>query len=108
MDIQDGMVGSRKLDHLEGEGFCPIIGWIPKGDGQIDLSMWHGLLSRHDAVERRPGRPDARSADAHGVERFSVHDVEPLSPSISTSVSHFMPTIRLTTSGYLPGCGMLF
>ena len=27
-------------------------------------------------MERRPGPVDARLVDAHGVERFSVHDVE--------------------------------
>ena len=70
------MVGSVEPDHLEGQGLRPIICWIPKGDGQIDLPKWHGLLSRHDAVERCPGRLDARSVDAHGVEHFSVHDVE--------------------------------
>ena len=63
-------------DHLKGNGLHPIIGWIPKGDGQIDLPKWHNLLSRHDAVERRPGRSDVRSVDAHGVVHFYVHDVE--------------------------------
>ena len=29
----DVVVGSMKPDHLEGEGLCPKIGWIPKGDG---------------------------------------------------------------------------
>ena len=27
-------------------------------------------------MERRPSRPDTRSVDAHGVEQFSVYDVE--------------------------------
>ena len=62
--------------HLEGEGLHPIIGWIPECDGQIDLPKWHSLLSRHDTVERHSGRPDARSVDAHGVDRLGVHDVE--------------------------------
>ena len=53
------MVGSVELDHLEGKGLRPIIGWIPKGDEKIDLPKWHGLLSRHDAVERRPSQSDA-------------------------------------------------
>ena len=70
------MVGSMESHHLEGEGLCPIIAWIPKGDGQIDLPKWHGLLSGHDAMERRSGRSDARLVDAHGVKRFGVHDVE--------------------------------
>ena len=70
------MVGSMEPDHLEGKGLHPVIGRIPEGDGQIDLPKWHGLLLRHDVLERHPGRPDARSVDAHGVERFSVHDVE--------------------------------
>ena len=70
------MVGSMELDHLEGKGLHPIIGRIPEGDGQIDLPKWHDLLSRHDAVERHPDQPDARSIDAHGIERFSVHNVE--------------------------------
>ena len=63
-------------DHLEGESLRPIIGQIPKGDEQIDLPKWHGLLFRHDTMESRSGRSDARSIDAHGVECFDVHDVE--------------------------------
>ena len=63
-------------DHLEGKGLRPIIGRISEGDGQIDLPEWHGVLSRHDAVETCLGRPNAQSIDAHGVERFCVHDVE--------------------------------
>ena len=94
-------------DHLEGKGLCPIIGQILEGDIQINLPKWHGLLSRHDAVERRPGWPNARSVDTHGIEHFSVHDVEAVPPSISTLVSHFVSMIGSTTSGYLPGCGML-
>ena len=69
-----------ELDHLEGEGLCPIIGWTPKGDGQIELPKWQGLLSRHDTVKRRSGRPDARLVDAHGVERLGVQDVEAATP----------------------------
>ena len=49
---QDGVEGSGEPNHLEGEGFRPIIELIPEGNGQIDLPKWHGLLSRHDAVER--------------------------------------------------------
>ena len=63
-------------NHLEGKGLHPIIGRIPEGNGQIDLPKWHGLLSRHDVVERRSGRSDARSVDAYGVKRLSIHDVE--------------------------------
>ena len=70
------MVGFVEPNHFEGEGLRPIVGWTPKGDGQIDLPKWHDLLSRHDAMERRFGRPDARSVDAHGIERLGVHDVE--------------------------------
>ena len=70
------MAGSVEPYHLEGKGLHPIIGWILEGDEQIDLSEQRGLLSKHDAMERCPGRPNARSVDAHGDERFSVHDVE--------------------------------
>ena len=70
------MVGPVESDHLEGKGLCPVIGQIPEGDEQINLLKWHGLLSWHDAMEGRPGRPDACSVNADGVERFSVHDVE--------------------------------
>ena len=73
---QDGVVGSVEPDHLEGKGLCPVIGRIPKGDGQIDLPKWHGLFSWHDAVERCLGQPDACSVDTHGVKSFSIHDVE--------------------------------
>ena len=70
------MVGFMEPDHLEGKGLRPISSWIPKGNRQIDLPKWHGLLSRHDVVERRSSRLDARSVDAHGIECFVVHDVE--------------------------------
>ena len=70
------MEGSREPNHHEGEGFGPVIEQIPEGNGQIDLPKWHGLLSRHDAMERCSGWPDTRSVDAHSVERLGVHDVE--------------------------------
>ena len=63
-------------NHLEGEGLRPIIGRIPKGDGQINLPNWHGLLSRHDAMKRSSSWPNARSVNAHSIERLGVHDVE--------------------------------
>ena len=57
------MISSVEPDYLE-------------GDAQIDLPKWHGLLSRHDAMERRSGWSNMRLVDAHGVERFGIHDVE--------------------------------
>ena len=48
----------------------------PKGDGQIYLLEWHGLLSRHNAMKGRYGWLDARSVNAHSVERLGVHDVK--------------------------------
>ena len=67
------MVGPVEPDHLKGKGLRPIIGWIPEGDGQIDLPEWHGLLSRHNAVERHPSWLDACSVDAHGC-RVKMED----------------------------------
>ena len=74
------MKSSREPNHLEGEGFFPIIELIPEGNGQIDLPKWHGLLSRHDAMERCSGWPDTRSVDAHGIEHLDIHDVEATAP----------------------------
>ena len=70
------MVGSIEPNQLEGEGLRPSIRWILEGDGQINLPKWHGLLSRHDAMERSSGRSDAGLANAHGIERLGIHDVE--------------------------------
>ena len=70
------MESSGEPDHLEGEVFCPIIRWIPEGNGQLDLPKWHGLLSRHDAMERHSSQSDVCSVDAHGVKRLDVQDVE--------------------------------
>ena len=70
------MEGSREPDHLEGEGLSPVIELIPEGDGQIDLSQWHGLLLGHDAMERRSGWAEACLVDAHLIEHLGVHDVE--------------------------------
>ena len=70
------MVDRGEPDYLEGGGLYPIVGWIPKGDGQVNLPHRYGLLSRHNAMERRPSRLDAHSVDAHGIKCLSVHDVE--------------------------------
>ena len=70
------MEGFGDPNHLEGEGFSPIIELIPEGNGQIDLSKWHGLLPRHDAIERCLGWAETCSVDAHFIERLGIHDVE--------------------------------
>ena len=74
------MVGSMEPNHFKGEGLRLIVGWTPKGDGQIDLPKWHSLLSRHDDVEGRSGQSDARSVDAHSIERLGIQDVEDAAP----------------------------
>ena len=70
------MEGSGEPNHLEGEGLSPVIELIPEGDGQIDLSQWHGLFPRHDVVKRRSGWPKVHSVNTHLVERLGIHDVE--------------------------------
>ena len=70
------MEGSGEPHHIEGEGLSPVIELIPKGNGMIDLSMWHGLLPEDDAMERRLDWVEVVSVDAHYVERLCVHDVE--------------------------------
>ena len=70
------MEGSKEPNHLEGEGLSPVIELIPKGNGQIDLPEWHGLLPGHDVVERLSGWAEARSFDTHHVKRLGVHDIE--------------------------------
>jgi len=70
------MVDSMEPNHLEGEGLCPIVIWIPEGDGQINLLKRHGLLPKHDAMERCSGRSDVRSVDALGIKCLGLHDVE--------------------------------
>ena len=74
------MEGSGEPNHLEGEGFSPIIELIPKGNGQIDLPKWHGLLLGHDAVERFSGWAEACPVDSHFIEHLGVHDVEATAP----------------------------
>ena len=70
------MESSREPNHLEGEGFSLVIELIPKGNGQIDLPEWHGLLPVLDAMERHLGWVEARPVDAHLIECLGVHDVE--------------------------------
>ena len=70
------MESSEEPNHLEGEGFCPIIELIRKGNREIDLHKWHGLLPRHDAVERCWGWAEMCPVDTHFVEHLGVHDVE--------------------------------
>ena len=70
------MEGFGEPNHLEGEGFIPIIELIPKGNGQIDLPKWHGLLPRYDAMERCSGWAKMCLVDVHFIERLGVHDVE--------------------------------
>ena len=101
------MVDRGEPDYLEGEGLCPIVGWIPKGDEYVDLLDWYGCFPgmmpwKGTLVGRMRDRstPMASSVSAYMMLR-------PLPPSISTLVSHFEPTMRSTTSGYLPGCGMI-
>ena len=73
---QDGVESFREPNHLEGEGFSPVIELIPKGNGQINLLEWHGLLPRHDAVERCLGGAEARPVNAHHIKRLGIPDVE--------------------------------
>ena len=70
------MEGSKEPNHLEGEGLSPVIELIPKGNRQIDLLEWHGLLPGHDAIKGHLGWEEARPVDAHHVEHLSVHEVE--------------------------------
>ena len=70
------MEGSQESHHVEGEGLSPIVGLILESDGQIDLPQWHGLPTRHDAMERCSDGTEVHSIDAHLIERFGVHDVE--------------------------------
>ena len=70
------MESSEEPNHLKGEGLSPIIELIPKGNGQIDLPKWHGLLPRHNAMERCSGWGEARPVDVHLIEHLGVHDVE--------------------------------
>ena len=66
--------------YVEGEGLSSVIGPIPKSDGQVDMPQWHGLPSRHDAMELCSDGTEVCSVDAHFVERFGVHDVEATAP----------------------------
>ena len=77
---QDGVESFGEHNHVEGEGLGLVIELIPKGDGQIDLSQWHGLFPGHDAMKRRLGWAEVRPVDAHLVERLGVHDVEATAP----------------------------
>ena len=72
----DGVESSGEPNHLEGGGLSPVIELIPKGNGQIDLPEWHGLLPKHDTVKRHSGWAEACPVDAHLVERLGVHEVE--------------------------------
>ena len=70
------MESSREPHHIKGESLSPVIGLIPESDGQIDLSQWHGLFSRHDTMERRLDWAEVHPVDTHLVERVGVQDVE--------------------------------
>ena len=70
------MESSGEPYHVKGEGFSPVIRPIPKSDGQIDLPQWHGLPTRHDAMEGRSNGTEVHSVDAHLIEHLGVHDVE--------------------------------
>jgi hypothetical protein len=61
------------------------------------MMPWKGALV--DQMHDR-STPMASNISAYMVLR-------PLPPSISTLVSHFVPMIESTMSGYLPGYGML-
>jgi hypothetical protein len=74
------MVGPVKPNHLEGEGLCPIVGQIPKCYEQVDQLERYHLPCRHNAMELRPRRANARPIDAHGIQSPRVHDVEATAP----------------------------
>jgi hypothetical protein len=93
-------------NHLEGQAIHPIIGWSPKGNGQVDLPK--GLTCFLSTMPWKGfGWSDAQPAHAHGLKRLNVHDVEDMPPSISTLVSRFRSMIGLTMSEYLPSYRML-
>ena len=71
---QDGVESPREPHYVEGEGLSPVIG--PESDRQIDLPQWHGLPTRHDAMERCSDGAEVCSVNAHLIERHGVHDVE--------------------------------
>ena len=70
------MEGFEESNHLKGEGLSPIIELIPKGNGQINLPKWQGLLPRHNDVKRRSGWVEACPVDTYLIERLGIHDVE--------------------------------
>ena len=70
------MVGPVEPDHLEGKGLCPIIGWIPEVMGRSICPSGTAYFLGMMPWKRHPSRLDARSVDAHGIERLNIHDVE--------------------------------
>ena len=70
------MEGFGEPNHLEGEGLSLVIELVPKGNGLVNLPEWHGLLLRHDAVQRCSGWAKVHPVNAHRVEHLGVHDVE--------------------------------
>jgi hypothetical protein len=88
------VVGSTEPNHLEGEGFLPKVGRIPKSNKQVNLPKGQGLLPLYDAVERCSIWAKLGPVDPHGVKGLGVHDVE-----VAASIHQYLSEPRIADDG---------
>ena len=99
LSIEEGVVDSREVDHLEDEWLLVEVVRLAEGEVEPDAPKGHGFLSQHDPLELCLAGAQAAPRDAHLVKGAGVEYVEATAPSISTLVRCTVPTIGLTTSG---------
>jgi hypothetical protein len=51
MVAQDDMVGSKEVDHLEGERLCMVVALVFESDRHINLPEGDGLLAQNHFIE---------------------------------------------------------
>jgi len=73
---QDRVVGPWECDHVEGEDLPSEVVRGPEADGQIDLPVGLGAMSRYHSVEWQSIIPQPRFADPHEGQSLSVKNVE--------------------------------
>ena len=98
LSIEEGVVDSREVDHLEDEWLLVEVVRLAEGEVEPDAPKGHGFLSQHDPLELCLAGAQAAPRDAHLVKGAGVEYVEAARPSISTLERHVVPKIGLTMS----------
>src|SRR6185312_10270031 len=73
---KDGVIGSPKPHHLEGEYLLAEVGCRAEADRQIDLAEGLDSLPRRNTMEWRLAGAKLVQSNPHELQGVGVHDVE--------------------------------